>query len=180
MFSYIAGSTFVLEDIHGVSPQAYGAIFGLNALGIVVCSQLNHALVARAGPERMLLIGVASQAMAGVTLLALTLAGGIGLGGLLPCLFVTVAALGLVIPNASALALTDYPHAAGSASALLGTLQFAFGGAAAPLVGVAGRHTAVPMALAIALFGTAALAALGLARARLATPSALAVRTLPE
>jgi DHA1 family bicyclomycin/chloramphenicol resistance-like MFS transporter len=68
-----------------------------------------------------------------------------------------------VIPNATALALTDYPHAAGSAAAVLGTAQFVFGGAAAPLVGVAGRETAVPMALMMALFGAGALAALGVA-----------------
>ncbi len=161
MFSYIAGSSFVLEDIHGVSPQLYGAIFGLNALGIVACSQVNRALVAHVSPERMLLVGVVAGATAGVTLLAVVLAGGIGLGGILPCLFVSVSSIGFVVPNASALALTDYPHAAGSASALLGMLQFAFGGAAAPLVGIAGRGTAVPMALLMAVFGVAALAALG-------------------
>jgi DHA1 family bicyclomycin/chloramphenicol resistance-like MFS transporter len=163
MFSYIAGSSFVLEDIHGVSPQLYGAIFGLNALGIVVCSQLNRALVTRTSPERMLLAGVAAGTAGGVTLLAVVLVGGIGLGGILPCLFVSVSSVGLVVPNASALALTDYPHAAGSASALLGMLQFAFGGAAAPLVGVAGRGTAVPMALLIAVFGVGALVSLGVA-----------------
>ena len=67
-------------------------------------------------------------------------------------------------PNATALALTDYPHAAGSASAVLGTAQFVFGGAAAPLVGVAGRGSAVPMALLMALFGACALVTLGIAQ----------------
>jgi DHA1 family bicyclomycin/chloramphenicol resistance-like MFS transporter len=69
-----------------------------------------------------------------------------------------------VVPNAAALALTDYPHAAGSASALLGVFQFAFGGVTAPLVGAGGRGTAVPMALVIALFGLGALAAAAVAR----------------
>ena len=163
MFSYIAGSSFVLEDIYGVSPQEYGLIFGVNALGIVVCSQVNRSLVARASPERMLLAGVCAGTTGGVALLVVVLAGGIGLPGILPCLFVCVSSVGLVIPNSTALALTDYPHAAGSAAALLGTAQFVFGGAAAPLVGVAGRETAVPMALMMALFGACALVALGLA-----------------
>jgi MFS transporter, DHA1 family, multidrug resistance protein len=163
MFSYIAGSSFVLEDIHGVSPQVYGVIFGVNAFGIIVASLLNRALVARASPEWMLLAGVAAGTTAGVALLAVVLAGGVGLAGILPCLFVCVSSVGLVIPNATALALTDYPHAAGSAAALLGTAQFVFGGAAAPLVGVAGRGTAVPMALLIALFGVGALIAFGVA-----------------
>ena len=162
MFSYIAGSSFVLEDIYDVSPQQYGVIFGVNALGIVAASQLNRALVARASPERMLLAGVCAGTIAGVALLVVVLAGGIGLPGILPCLFVCVSSVGLVIPNATALALTDYPHAAGSAAAVLGTAQFVFGGAAAPLVGVAGRETAVPMALMMALFGVGALVALEL------------------
>lgn len=170
MFSYIAGSTFVLEDIYGVSPQVYGLIFGLNAFGIVIASQANRVLIARVSPERMVVAGVLAQTVAGVTLLVIVLVGGVGLPGILPCLFVVVASLGIVLPNGTALALTDYPHAAGSASAVLGTLQFAFGGVTAPLVGVAGRDTAVPMALLIALFGAGALAALGVAAARL--PSA--------
>jgi MFS transporter, DHA1 family, multidrug resistance protein len=164
MFSYIAGSSFVLEDIYGVSPQVYGVIFGVNALGIVAASQLNRAFVARATPERMLLAGVCAGTTAGAALLVVVLAGGIGLAGILPCLFVCVSSVGLVIPNATALALTDYPHAAGSASAVLGTAQFVFGGAAAPLVGVAGSETAVPMALLMALFGAAALVVLGIAQ----------------
>jgi DHA1 family bicyclomycin/chloramphenicol resistance-like MFS transporter len=163
MFSYIAGSSFVLEDLYGVSPQVYGVIFGVNALGIVAASQLNRTLVTRASPERMLLGGVCAGTTAGIALLVVVLAGGIGLPGILPCLFVCVSSVGLVIPNATALALTDYPHAAGSASAVLGTAQFVFGGVAAPLVGVAGRDTAVPMALLIALFGAAALVTLWLA-----------------
>jgi DHA1 family bicyclomycin/chloramphenicol resistance-like MFS transporter len=167
MFSYIAGSSFVLEDIHGVSAQAYGLIFGMNALGIVAASQLNRALVGRASPRRLLGAGVAAQATAGIGVLAVVLAGGIGLAGILPCLFVSVASIGLIIPNATALALTDYPHAAGKASALLGMLQFAFGALAAPLVGIAGRETAVPMALLMAAFGTSALATLAVAASRL-------------
>ena len=90
---------------------------------------------------------------------SIVLAGGVGLAGILPCLFVMVAAMGLVVPNATALALHDYPHAAGSASALLGAIQFFLGAAAAPLVGVAGRATAVPMAVMIAVFSAAGLSA---------------------
>jgi DHA1 family bicyclomycin/chloramphenicol resistance-like MFS transporter len=167
MFSYIAGSSFVLEDIHGVSAQAYGFIFGVNALGIVAASQLNRVLVGRASPRQLLAAGVTAQAAAGIGVLAVVLVGGIGLPGILPCLFVSVASIGLIVPNATALALTDYPHAAGRASALLGALQFAFGALAAPLVGIAGRETAVPMALLMAAFGAGALATLAVASSRL-------------
>ena len=170
MFSYIAGSSFVLEGIYDVSPQMYGVLFGVNALGIVICSQLNRALVARVSPEGMLFAGVVAGTTGGVALLAVVLAGGIGLVGILPCLFVCVSSLGIVVPNATALALTAYAHAAGSASALLGTAQFAVGGAAAPLVGAAGGNSALPMALLMALFGTGALIALGVAHRASRTP----------
>lgn len=159
MFTYIAGSSFVLQDLYGISPQLYGGVFGLNAFGLITCSQLNRTFVGRVTPERLLLAGVVAQAGAGATLLVIVTAGGIGLAGILPCLFVVVSMLGFVIPNATALAMTDYPHAAGSASALLGAGQFLLGGLAAPLVGVAGRDTAVPMSLLIALFGAGGLAA---------------------
>jgi MFS transporter, DHA1 family, multidrug resistance protein len=159
MFTYISGSSFVLQDLYGISPQLYGGVFGLNAFGLITCSQLNRTLVGRVTPERLLLTGVSAQAAAGATLLATVTVGGIGLAGILPCLFVVVSMLGFVIPNATALAMTDYPHAAGSASALLGACQFLIGGMAAPLVGVAGRDTAVPMALLIGVFGAGGLAA---------------------
>lgn len=83
-------------------------------------------------------------------------------------LFVVVASMGFVIPNATALALADHPRVAGSASGLLGVLQFAVGAATAPLVGVAGTGTALPMATTIAALGVGGL----LAATVLATPPA--------
>ena len=129
---------------------------------------MNRALVGRVSPERLLLAGTAAQAAAGTALLVIVLAGGAGLSGILPCLFVTAASIGLVVPNATALALHGYPHAAGSASALLGAIQFFLGAAAAPLVGVAGRATAVPMAVMIAVFSAAGLSAVLFAHSALA------------
>jgi DHA1 family bicyclomycin/chloramphenicol resistance-like MFS transporter len=80
-----------------------------------------------------------------------------GLGALLPCLLVVVASMGLVMPNATALALADHADRAGSASGLLGVVQFVLGAAAAPLVGVAGTGTAVPMGVAVAALAVGAL-----------------------
>ena len=72
-------------------------------------------------------------------------------------LFAVVTAVGLVMPNATALALADHPETAGSASALLGLMQFVVGAAAAPLVGLAGAEDALPMAITIAVLAGAAL-----------------------
>ena len=164
LFSYIAGSPFILQDTYGVSPQLYGGVFALNALGLIVSGQINAALVGRIAPAHLLAFGVALSAVAGLCLLAVVLVGGIGLAGILPCLFAVVASLGFVMPNATALALTDYPHVAGSASALLGVLQFLIGAAVAPLAGVAGSESAVPMAVTIAALAVGGVGALDLSR----------------
>jgi MFS transporter, DHA1 family, multidrug resistance protein len=156
LFAYISGSSFVLQDLFGVSPQRFSLIFGANALGIVVAGQVSGRLVGRVRPERLLRIGLTATATGGVALLA-AVAGGIGLAGVLPALFVVVASMGFVLPNASGLALAGNPRIAGSASALLGVLQYAIGAGVAPLVGIAGTRTAVPMALVIAALGVCAL-----------------------
>src|SRR5262249_3934752 len=96
-------------------------------------------------------------ALAGMALLVVVLSGP-GLIKVLLSLFVLVASLGLIAPNATALALANVnPRIAGSASALLGVLQFSIGAVVAPLVGIGGPATAVPMAAAVATFGIAAL-----------------------
>jgi DHA1 family bicyclomycin/chloramphenicol resistance-like MFS transporter len=101
------------------------------------------------------LIGTASG---GIALLVMVVSG-IGLAGVLPSLFLVVASLGLVMPNATALALSNHPRTAGSASALIGVLQFAIGAVAAPFAGVAGTRSALPMALVIAALSASALVA---------------------
>ncbi|HET9937268.1 MAG TPA: multidrug effflux MFS transporter [Gaiella sp.] len=156
VFAYIAGSSFVLQDVYGLSPRTFGLVFGLNGIGILACSQLNRLLLRRARPRQILLVGLAGSAGAGVCVLA-AVAADAPLGLVLAPLFVGVATIGIVMPNATALALTNHPHVAGSASALIGTTQFAIAAVVAPLVGIAGRDTALPLGIALAVLGTAAL-----------------------
>ena len=156
VFAYIAGSSFVLQDVYGLSPRAFGLVFGLNGFGILACSQLNRLLLRRARPRQILLVGLAGSAVAGVCVLA-AVAADAPLVLVLAPLFVGVATIGIVMPNATALALTNHPHVAGSASALIGTTQFAIAAVVAPLVGIAGRETALPLGIALAVLGTAAL-----------------------
>jgi DHA1 family bicyclomycin/chloramphenicol resistance-like MFS transporter len=156
MFAYISGSPFVLQDIFGVSPQLFSIIFAVNALGIVIASQINGRLVGHVSPYRLLAIGLTATACGGIALLAVVI-GGVGLVGVLPSLFVVVSSMGIVLPNATTLALASYARAAGSASALLGVLQFVFGAAVAPLVGIGGTQTALPMGIVICALGIFAL-----------------------
>ena len=152
---YISVSPFILQNIYGVSPQRVGILFGINALGLVIMAQVGGKLVGRVSSQTLLAWGVAALAIGATALLVVVLSG-IGLVGILPALFVIVASLGLVAPNATSLALSD-TQVAGSAAALLGMVQFSIGAVAAPLVGLAGSASAVPMASAIAAFGIAAL-----------------------
>jgi len=113
-------------------------------------------LVGRVRLSRLLAVGLAMLLTGGVGLVVMVLAGA-GLAGVLPALFLVVAAQGLIGPNAMALALSGRPaRVAGSASALIGLAMFSIGGSMAPLAGVAGPHTAVPMALVIAALAVAA------------------------
>jgi DHA1 family bicyclomycin/chloramphenicol resistance-like MFS transporter len=163
LFAYIAGSSFLVQTVHHGSAQLYSAIFALNGLGIVAAGQLNRVLLARASALRLLNAGVVVSACGGFALLAVAIAG-TGLAGIVPALFVLVASFGVILPNATALALAAHARVAGSASGLIGIFQYAVGAAAAPLVGIAGEHSAYPMAIVIAGLGAASVLALRLVR----------------
>lgn len=120
-------------------------VFGVNAVGIAALGQLNGLLLRRLPPHRLLVAGLVLAVFGGVGLITAVLAG-LGLPAVLPALFAVVASVGLVLPNATMLALSGRPEQAGTASALLGVLQYLFGAVAASLVGAFGAGTAVPMA----------------------------------
>jgi DHA1 family bicyclomycin/chloramphenicol resistance-like MFS transporter len=168
LFAYVSASPFVLEDIHGLSPQLFSVVFAVNAVGIVSATQLSARIVHRFGARRLLAAGLTTCATGGLTVLGVVAFGG-GLAGLLPGFFVVISSFGLLGPNAMALALAEHPEAAGSASALLGSTQFVMGAAVAPLVGLAGGRSALPMAVVIAVCSCAALVPLTLLTGRSAS-----------
>jgi DHA1 family bicyclomycin/chloramphenicol resistance-like MFS transporter len=159
MFAYIAGSPFVLQDVYGMSATEFSFAFALNAVGILGAGTLSRRLAGTVAPERLLGAGLAIGATGGGALLLVVATDVVGLAGVLPALFCVVASMGLVIPSATTLALAGARSVAGSASGLLGLAQFAFGAAAAPLVGLAGEDTALPMAIVIAALGAGAVTA---------------------
>ncbi|MCX4761511.1 multidrug effflux MFS transporter [Streptomyces sp. NBC_01275] len=150
LFAYISASPFVVQEIYGASPQTFGLLFGVNSVGLVLVGQLNgKVLVGRVRLDRVLGVGLAVVVLAAAALLLMA-AGVFGEVGLVPVaagLFVLMSAMGVTLPNAQTLALLRVRHSAGSASALLGTSSFLIGAVASPLVGIAGEHTAVPMAV---------------------------------
>jgi DHA1 family bicyclomycin/chloramphenicol resistance-like MFS transporter len=157
LFAYIAGSSFVLEDVYGASPQAYSVVFAVNSAALIGLSQLSGHLVGRIGPRRILRAGLALAVASGLGTLVATLTHA-SLPLLLICLVMLVGSNGLIVPNATALALADQRDRAGSASALLGLGQFGLAAAVAPLVGLGGSGTAIPMGIVIAACVVAAAA----------------------
>lgn len=155
MMAYIAGSPFILEDIYGVSPQLFSLVFAINAMGIIAASQVSGRLVGKISSRTLLALGLAGSVTGGLLLLLVTIAN-VGLIGILPAFFLVVASVGFIGPNATALAMATQPGVAGSASGLLGVLQFSIGAAITPLVGIGGNSTVLPLAIIMASLGVSA------------------------
>ncbi len=139
LFAYIAGAAFVLQGHYGLDQQAFALVFGAGAIALIGATQFNVVLLRRFSPQTIALWALAAASLAGVVFVALSLARIGGLLGFVLPVWAILAAMGLVIPNAPAVALSRHPEAAGTAAALLGAAQFGLGAAIAPLVGVLGN-----------------------------------------
>jgi MFS transporter, DHA1 family, multidrug resistance protein len=171
ILAYISGSPFVLQDIYHLSPQVFGLVFAMNALGLVLGAQINGHLVRRLGSGVLLSFGLLVMAAGGSAFLVAVSTHRFGLAAVLPSLFALLFGLGFVSPNAMALAMQNHARAAGVASALLGSSQFLFGAVVAPIVGIAGDHDAVPMGVTmVALAATALVLRFSLPRRSGAAP----------
>jgi DHA1 family bicyclomycin/chloramphenicol resistance-like MFS transporter len=158
LLSYISGSPFVFIEVFRVPPEQFGFFFGANAVGIIAASQINRWLAGRTHPRRIIAMVFPVAAAAGVIMLINAYTGAGGFVGILVPLFCFIACYGFVMPNATALAMAPHGAIAGSASALLGTLQFVLGATAGALVGALGNGTAVPFAAVIACCALGAFA----------------------
>jgi DHA1 family bicyclomycin/chloramphenicol resistance-like MFS transporter len=156
LLAYIAGSPYVFIELFDVPPERYGLFFGMNAIGIIAASQINRWLAVRMDPRRIVGIVLPVSMASGLMLLVAASTGLGGFAGLLIPLFCFIASHGFVMPNTTALAMAPHGAVAGSASALLGTLQFVLGATAGILVGALGNGSAVPLAAVIAACGAGA------------------------
>ena len=155
-FTYLASSSFVLIGHYGLTPRQYSLAFAANAASFIGVSQLTGRLAARYGLMHVVKVAVGGFAAVMGLLLVLTLWGVTRLDVLLVLLFVGFGFLGLVVPTTSVLALDDHGAIAGTASALMGTLQFVTGVVVMGVGGLFADGTAQPMVLGIA--GSAAMA----------------------
>lgn len=149
-FTYLANSSFVMMGHYGLTPRAYSIAFAVNAASFIGMSQLTSWLGRRWGMRK--LVRRASHGYAGVmlALLAWVATGHDSLAVLLTLLFGGYGMLGLIIPTSSILALEDHGAIAGTASALMGTLQFATGALVMAVGGQFANGTPLPMITGIA------------------------------
>jgi DHA1 family bicyclomycin/chloramphenicol resistance-like MFS transporter len=148
LFAYIAGAPFVLQGRYGLDQQAFALVFGAGAVALIASTQLNVVLLRRFSPQVIVVWALVASSLFSAVFVALAAAGVGGLAAFVVPIWAILAAMGLVIPNAPALALSRHPDAAGTSAALLGAAQFGLGAAVAPLVGVLGNDE---LALAVVM-----------------------------
>jgi DHA1 family bicyclomycin/chloramphenicol resistance-like MFS transporter len=159
LFAYLSGATFVLQDVYGLSPQGYSYAFGLNSAGFMVFGFLAGRTSERWSERGTLLAGIA-MVVAGAAGLLATAAWDLPLAAVILSLLTMVSGVAVTTPPATSLALAGYPEIAGTASSFLGVARFAFGGLAAPLVGMGTGITPLALVtLTAALLGALAYAA---------------------
>ncbi|MGE7602102.1 multidrug effflux MFS transporter [Peribacillus sp. NPDC097675] len=146
MFAYISGSPFILQNIYDITPQTFSVIFAINGMGIIIASQVTGRLAGKIKEERLLQIGLCLALFGGIFLLVSIILG-VGNAGILIALFLSVSSVGIVGTTSFALAMQDQKKTAGSASALIGLFPFVLGSFMAPLVGIGGDDSPLPMGI---------------------------------
>lgn len=172
-FVYLANSPFVLIGHYGLSPTQYSLAFALNAVSFIAASQFVGRLGERLGLARLMHLAILGACVTLLLLLACFMLGLDRLGVLIGLYLVASAFMGLVIPTSSVLALESHGERAGTASALLGTLQMLLGALMMGVAGLFGTGRPLPMVVGMVLGPLLALA-LSLASRRGPRPSALA------
>lgn len=138
VIGYVAGSSFVFQQEYHLDKTHFAVVFAVIGVAQVVTAQVNAAVVPRVGPLRILRLGLPFGLTVGAGLLAVALTGVGGLPGLVVMLWFTMASLGFISANASALAISRHGERAGSAAAVMGFLQGALGGSIGSLTGALG------------------------------------------
>ena len=159
MFSFISLSSFVLIDIYGFRPDSYAIVFGATVISMTIGASVNSRLTRRVGAEVMLRRATWGPGIAGVALIVCgVIESQTGALGWLPFVVlstVLVGSMSFVAPNSTACALQRYPHMAGTASSLLGVIQFGCGSLFGAAAGALLSHTVLPMALFMGAGGIA-------------------------
>jgi DHA1 family bicyclomycin/chloramphenicol resistance-like MFS transporter len=160
LFAYVATSAFVLQSMNGISPIGYSIDFAANAGGMTVAALVAARLAGRVATRKVILVGQIAALASGVAMLVGALWFDTPLLVVIVSFFVLMSAQGLIGGNAGALASAEVPDHPGTGSALLGFVQWVAAGTIAPIAGLGGEHTAVPMA--VLMIGGATVSMVGL------------------
>ncbi|HEU5485126.1 MAG TPA: MFS transporter, partial [Microlunatus sp.] len=167
IFAYVSTSAFVLQSMNGLTPIAYSIDFAANAAGMTIAAMVAARLAGRVATRKIILAGQLAALAAGIAMLVGALWFHAPLVVAVISFFVLMTAQGLIGPNGGALASAEVPDHPGTGSALLGFVQWVAAGVVAPIAGLGGSDTAVPMALLmIATIGLSMIGLLLLARPR--------------
>jgi MFS transporter, DHA1 family, multidrug resistance protein len=158
LFAWISGSSFVLQDLYGLSPLLFGLVFAAATLGYGLGTLLAARLVGRIGIDRTIVCGGIALAVGGLAMAAAIAMGATSPAALALPMALYLCGLGLAMPQSMAGALTPFPERAGAASSLLGFLQQATASAVGIMVGQMLGASALPLAAIIAAMGVLALA----------------------
>ena len=158
LFAWISGSSFVLQDLYGLSPLLFGLVFAAATLGYGLGTLLAARLVVRIGIDRTIVCGGVALAVGGLAMAAATALGATSPAALAVPMALYLCGLGLAMPQSMAGALMPFPERAGAASSLLGFLQQATASAVGIVVGQMLGSSALPLAAIIAAMGVLALA----------------------
>ena len=164
IYAYIGGSPHVFMEIYKVNEKQYGWIFALIAMGLIGASQLNTVLLKNYTSVQIIKVALTCQAIIGIAMALISLFGWGDLFITIFFIFIFLACQGFVFPNASALSLASFGHNAGSASALLGSIQMGIGAGSSALVSLLQNDTALPMTGVMACCAIAALSVFSLGR----------------
>ncbi|MBX3020097.1 MAG: multidrug effflux MFS transporter [Bdellovibrionales bacterium] len=160
LFVYLASSPVVFLEIYKVPPETYGWIFGMLAAGLIGCSQLNILLMRKFSSDQILVSSLTFGAIITLIFMTGSYLGVYGLFGTILLLFLYLSSAGLVNPNAASLALAPFGRNAGSASALMGSIQMTVGAIASTAVGLVTVKEMFPFTVIFAIAASLGLAAL--------------------
>src|SRR6476620_1410809 len=157
LMSFLSGSPFVFIEKYGIAPRAYGLIFGGMIIFMTLGSLLNAKFAPVFGASRILRYAVIVPAIVGPAALVMGLIearyGTIGMWPFLLCFGPQLATISLIGPNSMAMALQRYPHMAGTASSLMGVMQFGLGAVFGAIVGQSLDGSIAPMTTAMGIAG---------------------------
>ena len=146
LFAYISDAPFMFMNLFGLTDKQFGWVFGLSACGVIGASQLNRFVLRTRSSKEISIVAVVGQSVVTAMLVAGVVAG-IPSVGIIMLIVGFLVGLGFLSPNTTAMAIEPFTRNAGTASALMGSMQMAAGALGSALVSYFHNGTALPMAV---------------------------------